>query len=316
MNGSVLHVAWMHRWSFLAVTIVTFLIFASIILLRPPSRSTTIRSVIEIGSIAAEEYRDFVDTPDQAAKHITSVVIPLTVRALGQQGVSQTILSQLQNATVENSGRSVVLTNVVDQENEKVATEFQRKIINTIIEERTRRVQLARDMITAEISFAEATIADSEQQKASIKREIENISANSDQLWQQIRDNQTALSKAHQGISTSQGQEPDEARDRELRNQIATATALRSSLTIERSGLVRDLTETNRLVARQASILARAKHSRQMFNDTFASLDPTVLPTIGSKTRPLSLLLAALAVAILAGFGTVVLLHNYSTKSS
>jgi chromosome segregation ATPase len=233
---------------------------------------------------------------------------------MAKKGTSPSILSALQNPSVESIGRSVVVVSTVDPSAESEAKEFQETTVHHIIEELAPRARALREDIAARISFATKASDSLEQQIKADANEIERNSALSDDLRGQLENKPANLAALYQrtGTALQPGENITvEAQIRELREQITSQTNLMGSLTLERSDLIRDLAMIRGLYEVQARALADAQFEQNSFIETRISLPPSLMPaTTTATSRRLSLLLVAFAISVLAAFGTVVLLHN------
>ena len=95
----------------------------------------TVRSSIEIGSVAVGDRLEAIEPPENIARRIPSVYGPAALLAMANKGVSPATLGALQNPSVESIGRSVVVVSTIDPGHEKEAKEFQDTAADLVIKE-------------------------------------------------------------------------------------------------------------------------------------------------------------------------------------
>jgi hypothetical protein len=311
MIAPILQIFWSRRISFLLVMCLTFIALAFVIFTLPTQ--ATVRSSIEIGSAAVGEKQEAFEPPEDVARRIPSVYGPAALLAMANKGVSPLILSALQNPSVESIGRSVVIVSTIDPSLEKEAKEFQDITADLIIKELAPRARALRESIATRITLANVVSDNLEQQIKDDANEVERLTVLTDNLRAQLEKQQASLPALNQ--RTEAAKRPGESitlerQIRELREQISNQANLIGNLTLERSHFIRDLEVTRRLRQAQGTATAGAQFEKNSFNETHISLPPSLMPTRETKRRRPSLLLVAFVVSLLAGFGTVVLLHN------
>jgi hypothetical protein len=233
--------------------------------------------------------------------------------AMAQKGISPVILNALQNPNIESIGRSVVISSTVDPNVENEAKQFQETIAGQIIKDLEPRARAWREDIASQMSIATKASDNLEQWIKADEDEIKRISALSDDLRGQLENQRTNLAKLYQraGTPLQPGETTVvEAQIRELNEQIASQTNLIGGLALERSDLIRGLAAAHRLHETQGKATADAKFDQNSFSETHVSLPPSLIPA-PTNSRRLSLLLVAFIISVLAGFGTVVLFHNF-----
>jgi predicted nucleic acid-binding Zn-ribbon protein len=315
MTAPILQIAWLHRRPFLLVMCLTFLAFATVIFTLPTR--VAVRSSIEIGSAVINDKQEPFEPPEQVARRIPNVYGPSALLAMASRGISSSVLNALQNPSVESVGRAVVVISMIDPIAENAAKEFQQSIADTIIKDLAPRAQALRENIAAQLALATKASDSLEQQIKADTNEIERISALSDDLRGQLDNQRANLTALYQrtGTALQSGESTMvEAQIRELHEQISSQTTLIGNLTLERSHLTRELAAMRHQYEGQARAVADAQYERNSFVETHISLPPSLLPG-PTASRRLSLLLVALAISVLAGFGTVVLLHNMAGRS-
>jgi hypothetical protein len=315
MNAPVLQIFWSHRFSFLSVACLTFIVLALVIFTLP--KRATVRSSIDIGSAAVGDKQEAFEAPENVARRIPSVYGPATLLAMSNKGVSPAILGALQNPSVESIGRSVVILNTIDPRLEEEAKEFQEATAGLVINDLAPRARALRESIETRIALATKAADNLERQIKDDADEIERISALTDDLRSQLEKQRASMATLYQrtGTELQPGESSTiEAHIREMHEQISSQTNLISSLLLERSDVTRDLATTRRLRDTQGKAVADAQFEKNSFNETHMSLPPALMPATEPAKRTLSLILVALAISLLAGFGTVVISHNLSTR--
>jgi hypothetical protein len=314
ITAPILQIFWSHRVSFLVVMCLTFIAFAAVIFTLPAR--VTVRSSIEIGSTAVGNRPEAFEPPENIAKQIPSVYGPAALLAMASKGTSSLILSAIQNPSVESTGRSVVMVSTIDPSIETEAKEFQETIADHIIKELAPRAQALRESIATRIALATQASNSLEQQINEDANKIERIGALADELHSQLAKQRETLTALYQrtGTALQPGESAIvEAHIRELHEQISSQTRLMGDLTLERSDITRDLAMTRRLREAQGEAVANAQFEKNSFNETHITLPPSLMPA-RTTSRQISLLLVAFATSLLAGFGTVVLLHNFGAR--
>ena len=316
MTPPIAQIVWSHRRPFLFVMCLTFLVLACVIFTLP--ERATIRSSIEIGSALVGKKKEAFEPPENITRRIPAVYGPAALLAIAEKETSPSISSALQNPSAESIGNSVVMVNIIDPSLENDAKKFQQTIADLIIKELTPRARALRENITTRISLARKVSENLEQQIKADASEIGRINALSNDLQGQIENQRAHLATLYQ--RTAAALQPGEsatveAHIRELQAQISTQTNLVANLMRERSDLTRDLAKTQRQYEEQDKAVVDAQFEENSFRETRISLLPALMsaPT-RTAYRRLNLLLAALAVSVLAGFGTVVLLHNFVAR--
>jgi len=315
MTAPILQILWSHRRAFLGVMCLTFLVLAIGIFMLPKSRAL-VRSSIEIGFAIINEKQEPLEPPEQVARRIPSIYAPAVLLAMEKTGTSPSILSMLQNPSVESIGRTLVVVSAIDASAENEAKAFQEAISDQVIKEETPRVQLLREVAALRIASITSASDNLEREIKANAAEIERISALSDDLRGQLEKQRANLATLYQraGAAQQPGERSTiETEIRELSEQISSQTRLMGILTLERVEFTRDLAETRRQYERQIKALADAQLEQKMFNETHVSLAPSLMPAATSSRR-LSMLLLALTISVLVAFGTVVLLHNVAGR--
>ena len=229
------------------------------------------------------------------------------------------ILGALQNPRVESIGRSVVMVSTIDPSLEKEAKEFHDIIANLVTKELAPRARALRESIESRIALATKASESLEQQIKDDGGEIDRISVLTEDLRGQLEKQRVNLAALYQrtGTALQPGESTTlEAHIRELHEQISNQTNLIGTLTLERSRFIHDLATTRRLREAQGKVVADAQFEKNSFNETHISLPPALMPATESKKRRLSLLFVAFVVSLLAGFGTVVLVHNMGVRGA
>ena len=314
MTAPVLQIFWSHRFSFLLVMCLTFVALALVIFTLPTR--ATVRSSIDIGSAAVDDKQEAFEPPENVARRIPSVYGPAALLAMANKGTSTAILAALQNPSVESIGRSVVMVSTIDPGLEKEAKEFQEVAADLVIKELAPRARALRESIETRIALATKAADSLEQQIKDDSNEIDRIGVLADDLRSQLEKQRQNLAALYQRTVTSPAGESAtlEAQIRELHEQISGQTNLIGRLTLERSQFIRDLAATRRLRAVQGKAVADAEFEENGFKETHISLPPALMPATEPAKRRFSLLLVALAVSLLAGFGTVVMSHNMGVR--
>jgi hypothetical protein len=315
MTAPILQIFWSHRVSFLIAMCLTFIALVFVIFTLPTR--ATVRSSIEIGSATVGDKQEAFESPENVARRISNIYAPAALLAMANKGVSPLILSGLQNPSVENIGRSVVIVSTIDPGLEKEAMEFQETTADLVIKELAPRTQALRESIATRSDLATKASDSLELQIKGDANEIERISAITDDMRGQIEKQRASLSALYQrtGTALQPGESTVvEAHIRELHEQISSQTNLIGKLILERSDVTRDLATTRRLRDAQGKAVADAQFEKNSFNETHISLPPALMPATKTTTRRLSLLLIAFAVSLLAGFGTVVMSQNMGAR--
>jgi hypothetical protein len=297
---------------------LTFLALA-IVIFTLPNQRVAVRSSIEIGFTIINEKQEPLVPIEQVARRIPSVYAPAVLVAMEKNGTAPSILSSLQNPSVENIGGSVVVVSNVDPSAENEAKEFQAAIADQVIKQQTPRVQALREGIATKIASAIMAFDDVKQEVTGAAREIEHISPLIEGLRGQIENERANLATLYQRAGAAQQpaeRSTLEAQIRELQEQISTHTNLMGELTLERAHLTRDLAATRRLYEQQTKAVADVQLEQKMFSETHISLPPSLMPPPTTKSRGLSLLVVAFAISILVAFGTVVLVHNIAERKT
>ena len=309
----ILQIVWSHRRPFLFVMCLTLLALAIFIFMLP--KRATVRSSIEIGSAVIGDKQEPFEPPEFVAKRIPSVYGPAALLAMANKGIAPLILGALQNPSVESIGRSVVVVSVVDPSLEKEAKEFQKAIADHVIKELAPRARALRESIAARNSLAKGALGNLDQQVKDDTTEIERTNALADDLRSQLEKQRVALAGLYQRTGTAT--QPSEtaiveAHIRELHEQISSQTNLIGRLALDRSELTRNLETMRRRHEAQGKAVADAQFEQDSFTETRISLPPALMPapTAATSSR-FNLLLVAFVISLLAGFGAVVLLHNF-----
>jgi hypothetical protein len=317
MTASVVQIMWLHRRLFIFVMCLTFLAVAIVIFLTiPKEQRVAVRSSIEIGCVTINGKQEPFESPEDVAKRIPSVYGPDALLEMAKKGAAPSILSALQNPSVESIGRSVVVVSNVYPSAVSEAKEFQETTADHIIKELAPRARALREDIAVRLSLATRASDSLEQQIKADTNEVERITALSDDLRGQLENQRASLAALYQRIGTElqPGESATlEAHIRELREQISSQTTLIGSLTLERSHLTRDLAATHRLFETQASAVADAQSEQNGFNETHIFLPPSLMPAT-TASRRIEPLIIALVISVLVAFGTVVLLHNVAGR--
>jgi predicted nucleic acid-binding Zn-ribbon protein len=313
-TAPIIQIVSLHRRPSLWVFCLTFLALAIVIFTLP--KRATVRSSIEIGSAAIGDKQEAFEPPEQVARRIPSVYGPAALLAMAKKGTSPLTLGALQNPSIESIGRSVVMISTIDPSLENEAKEFQGITADLVIKELAPRARVLREGIATRISLAKRASDNLEQQIKADASEIERISALGDVLRGQIENLRANLATLYRRAGLAQ--QPDEsstleAKIRELQDQISAQTTLIGSLTLERSRLTHEFAAARRQYEAQARAIADAQFEQNSFNETQISLPPSLMPA-PTPSRRLSLLLVAFAISVLAGFGTVVLLYNFTAR--
>lgn len=233
------------------------------------------------------------------------------------KGASPGTLAALQNPSVESIGRSVVILSNIDPALEEEAREFQEAAAALVINDLAPRARALRESIETRIALAKNAADTLERQIKDDADEIERISVLTDNLRSELEKQRASLATLYQRTGAEQqpgGSSTIEAHIREMHEQISSQTNSIANLFLERSNVTRDLATTRRLLDTQGKVVADAQFEKNSFNETHISLRPTLMPTTGPAKRTLSLLLIALTISLLAGFGTAVMSHNLSTR--
>ncbi len=315
MTAPFSHIFWSHRSAFFLVMCLTFIALALAIFALPTR--ATVRSSIEIGSAAVGDKQEPFEPPENITRRIPGVYGPAALLAMANKGISPATLGALQNPSVESIGRSVVIVSTIDPSLEKEAKEFQETAANLVIQELAPRARALRESIETRIALATKAADGLDQQTKDDANEIERLSALTDDLRGQLEKQRASLAALYQrtGTELQQGESNTvEAHIRELHEQISSQTNLIGNLLLERSDVTRDLAATRRLRDTQGKAVADTQFEKNSFNETHISLPPALIPAAEPGKRRFSLLLVALAVSLLAGFGTVVMLHNMGVR--
>jgi hypothetical protein len=310
MNDPVLQIFWLHRRLFLGIMCLTFLALAIGIFVLPRPRAI-VRTSIEIGVI--NETLQPLEPPEQVARRIPGVYAPAIILAMARKGTPPSILGALQNSTVENIGRSLIVLTAIDASAEKEAKEFQEAITDQIIKEEAPRAQMLRDEIAERIALTKKAADKLDRQTDFVATELERIRTLSDNLQGQIENQEATVAALRQRAETTQQPTDRSAIEDEIRKfqgQISNQVTLMGSLTLERSRLMRNLAMTNQAEEAQIRLLADAQLEQKLFAETRVSLAPSLMPVTASYRRT-NLLFVAIAISILVAFGTVVLVHNF-----
>lgn len=316
MIAPIWQIFWSHRFSFLFVVSLAFGALALVIFTLPTR--ATVRSSIEVGSVAVGDKLEAIEPPENISRRIPTVYGPGALLAMANKGVSPAILGALQNPSVESIGRSVVIVSSIDPALEKEAREFQETTANLVIKELAPRTRALREGIETRIALATKAADNLEQQIKDDSNEIDRIGVLADDLRNQLEKQRENLAALYQRTATSSAGEKAslEAQIRELHEQLSSQTNLIGRLTLERSQFIRDLAATRRLREAQGKAVADAQFEENGFKETHISLPPALMPAMEPTKRRLTLLLVALAVSLLAGIGTVVMSHNLGIRKT
>ncbi len=310
MNAPVLQIVWSHRRLFLGVMGATFLALAIgvFILVKPHA---TVRSAIEIGSVIVNGKQEPFEPAEQVARRITGVYAPAVLLAMARKGTSPSILSALQDSSVDNIGSTLVVISSVDAAAEEQARDFQQAIADQIAKDLALRAQVLHGGLANQVALATRASGTLEKQIAADAAEIERIDTLSDDLRGQIENRRADLAR-YPRTGTS---ERSEAETRELQGALSNQTALLANLTLEHSRFTRDLASARGQHDVHDKTIADGQLAQTSFNDTQVSLPPSLMPA-SSKSRRLGLLFVALVASILVAFGTVVLVDNTVERKS
>ena len=290
---------------------LTFIVLTLVIFMLPTR--ATVRSSIEIGSVAVGDKQEALNPPDNVARQIPGIYGPTALLTMANKGISPPVLGVLQDPSVESIGRFVVIVSTIDPSLAKETREFQEIIADLVIKELAPHEQALRENLAARIALATRALDDLDQQIKLDASEIERINAVTDDLRSQIEQRRASLTALYQRTGTEM--QPAESSTlqtqiRQLNEQISSQTNLIGNLALERSDVARELATTRRLRDAQVKAVAEAQFQKNSFSGTHISLPPALMPATESEKRRPRLLLVALVVSLLAGFGTVVLLHN------
>jgi hypothetical protein len=314
MIAPVLQILWSQRRLFLIVTSLTFVALA-IVIFTLPTRAT-VRSAIEIGAAVVNDKPEPFESPEHVARRITTVNGPAALLAMAQKGISPLILNTLQNPSVESIGRSIVISSTIDPNGENEAKQFQEAIADQVIKDLEPPTRAWRENVASEMSIATKASDSLEQRIKADEDEIKRIGALGDDLQGQLENQRANLAKLYQRAGTPL--QPGEiivleAQIRELNEQIASQTKLIGGFALQRTELTWDIGAARRLYEMQVKATADAKFDQNSFSETHVSLPPSLIPA-PTNSRRLSLLLVAFTISVLAGFGTVVLFHNFAVN--
>jgi chromosome segregation ATPase len=212
------------------------------------------------------------------------------------------------------------MVSTIDPGLEKEAKEFQKTTADLVVKELAPRAAALRQRIETRIAMAIKAGDNFEQQIKDESNEIDRIGVLTDDLRSQFQKQRENLAALYQRTATAPPAAGEgatlEAEIRELHEQISSLTNLMGRLTLERSRLIRELTDTQRLREAQDATIANAQFEKNGLVETYISLPAMLMPAMEPTKRRLVLLLVALAVSLLVGFGTIVMSHNMSARKT
>lgn len=297
--------------TFLFVLLGTLFVLSLGVLLL--AKDFVVKSSIEVGSALVNDRMEALEPPDQVARQITGVYLSAALLTLFQKGVPIPDLVVIQNLKADPVGRSIIITSVGDASLEGVSKELQHLIIDRTIKDRAAFVNGITKGFDIKIDSARRTQADLRNQSTAILSEIEANGARAETIRKQLEDYRTELSTKFQRAAPLKSQDERitvEAEIRELRDQISLLQALAKEVSTERSRAIRDLAEIRRQTEDQSKTIASTERDKQLLGETRITLPPSLIP-LPLGPRRLFFLFGALAVSILAAFGTVILLHRF-----
>ncbi|KRQ10127.1 hypothetical protein [Bradyrhizobium manausense] len=292
------------RATFLAVAGTSFVLSAAAIFLLVQPRSL-IRSAVEVGTVLWNTKEEPVESPDLLAKRIQAVHVPAALTALGKSGVPQSTLAALQSSSADAVGQTLSIQSTVDPAIAEEAKAFQQKIIDRIIEEENKRIDLLREAAAARTVLLKQT---------------------SDGVDQQIADHEKRLSRLGELLLSAEGSlhdtevkraatQPDgdnktSANVDGVRAEITGRLELLTALNQDSTQSSRDLTVLRARHDTLALALLGAQSAAKAIQNARVTLAPEVMPQpVGPKR--LSLLFIAAIASILVAFGAIAFLHSF-----
>jgi hypothetical protein len=316
LTESVLESLWLYRRTFFAVALGIFATLTVLIFLIP--KNFAIRSSIEVGATLINDKLEPLESPEQVARQINSSYVTAALLAAAEKGATPQALVTLQNTKAEAVGRAILLQAVAETTLEGDSKDFQQTIIEQVIKDRVSFMQGMRDGFRIRIESARRSAAALEEQATLITRQLDDTAARRQSLQRQIEAFQTDLAGKYQrAAATADPAERIivEAEIRELREQIASGTAVDRELMTDRSNSIRALIDLTRLKEEQIRTLGLAERDQRMTTDTRILLAPSLVP-LPIRPPRIYLLLGALVVSCLLALGIVVFLYSQAERQA
>ena len=310
MNVPILQILSANRRLFLCVMCLTFAALAVGIFVLPRPRAI-VRMSIEIGFI--NQTLQPLEPPEEVAKRISGIYVPMTLLAVAEKGTPSSVLAALQNTSVENVGRSLIVVTAINANAENDAKDFQEAIADQVIKEETSHAQLLHEEIGNQISSSRQATDNLNLQIRAIAKALERIRTLSGALRDQIESQKENIAALRQRAGTAQQPTERSAIEdgiRKLDELVSNHLTLLGALEIEQSRLMHDLTTASRANEIQTQLLADAQLKQQTFTETQVLLAPSLMPAPGSYRR-VNMLFAAIPISVLVAFGSVLLLNNF-----
>lgn len=298
------------RVAFLSVAGITFVLLAAAIFVFVQPRSL-VRSAIEIGTFSFNSKEEPIASPELLARRIPAVYAPAALMTLAESGVPQSTLGALQNSSAESIGQTLSIQSTVDPAAAEEAKAFQQKIIDQIVEEDGKRIDLVREAAAARAVLLKQTSDAVDQQIADYGKMLDRLGGLLPKTEGSLRDREVERGTALQRAATQPGQDDKTSAYIDgLRKEIAGHLQLLATLSEDRAQSTRNLTELRAQHDTLAFALLDAQVTARTIKNTRVTLAPEVMPQpVGAKRLPL-LFIAAVA-SILIAFGAIAFLHSF-----
>lgn len=303
------------RTAFVSVAGITFILLAAAIFTFVQPRSL-VRSAIEIGAFFPDNKEEPVESPDLLAKRIQAVYVPAALTTLSKSGVPQSTLGALQNSSADGIGRTVSIQSTVDPAAAEDAKALQQKIIDQIVEEEGKRMDLLREAAAARSVLLKQTSDAVDEQIADHGKMLDRVGGLLPAAESSLRDREVERGTALQRAATQpDGGDKTSANVEGLRREIAAHLELLATLNEDRAESTRDLTALRAWRDTLAFALLEAQIAARTIKNTRVTLAPEVMPQpVGARRLPL-LFIAAVA-SILIAFGAIAFLHSFAIGRS
>lgn len=298
------------RVAFLSVAGITFVLMAAAIFVFVQPRSL-VQSAIEIGTVSLNDKEEPIESPDLVAKRIQAVYVPAALATLGKSGAPQSTLAALQNSSADSIGQTVSIQTTIDPAAAEEAKAFHQKIIDQIVEEDGKRIDLVREAAAAQTVLLKQTSDAVDQQIADYGKMLDRLGGLLPKTEGSLRDREVERGTALQRAATQPGgDDKTSAYIDGLRKEIAGHLQLLATLSEDRAQSTRNLTELRARHDTLAFALLDAQVTARTIKNTRVMLAPEVMPQpVGAKRLPL-LFIAAVA-SILIAFGAIAFLHSF-----
>ncbi|WP_155253690.1 hypothetical protein [Bradyrhizobium japonicum] len=269
----------------------TFLILCVVIFLTRPHY--VVQSLLEIGFSTVDGRQDPIESPEQVARQIAGPYLSSAIVTVANSGASAP--KPLQALRAEAIGRSITIQNTIPAELEKNAKELQQIILDKVIQDRAPFLKTLKERRKIRIESARHLLRALQEQRDLIERQVKNAGL----LEIELRSESARIP----ADSSPQQQLQDRRQDRKL--ELPTASLV--SLASVQFSLASLLIQTDKQIEDQLRTVSLIESEQAP--ETRILSPPALIPAPVGPNR-LYLIVAALVVSALFGFGAAALMHN------